>query len=275
MTYFDFLLRFLVVPILVLLAVARWDATRGRRLPVLLRGYPSWLPLGAHALIALIYTTPWDNYLVATRVWWYQPGLVTGVVIGYVPLEEYCFFILQPLLTGLWVLFLARRLPAREASVAHPGRLRVISAAVVGVVWLVSVAQVIGGGAGTYLGLLLAWALPPVIAQLAFGADILWKYRRLLALVIIPATLYLCLADALAIDGGTWTINPAQSFNLFLGGLLPVEEAVFFLMTSVLIALGVVLMLARESRERLPPGLRRRLEREPSTKTGIKVTERA
>lgn len=274
MTYFGFLLRFLVVPILLLLVVARWDTLRGRLLPAVLRGYPSWLPIAAHALIALIYTTPWDNYLVATRVWWYQPGLVTGVVFGYVPLEEYCFFILQPLLTGLWVLFLARRIPVSASPVARPGRARVVSVAVVGVVWVVSVIQVLAGGAGTYLGLLLAWALPPVMGQLLFGADILWKYRRLLLLAIVPATLYLCVADALAIDGGTWTINPAQSLNIFLGGVLPIEEAIFFLMTNVLIALGVVLMLARESRERLPASLRQRLE-PSSRKSGINVSESA
>ncbi len=273
MTYFGFLLRFLVVPIGLLLLLALRDAARGRRLPAALRGSPAWLPLGANALIALIYTTPWDNYLVATRVWWYQPGLVTGVVFGYVPLEEYSFFLLQPLLTGLWLLLLARRLPSGDLLAAHPGRLRALSAAVVVGVWVVSVIQVLAGGAGTYLGLLLAWALPPVIGQLAFGADILWKHRRLLVLTIVPATVYLCLADALAIDGGTWTINPTQSLNVLLGGVLPVEEAIFFLMTNVLIALGVVLMLAPESRERLPLALRRRAA--ARSKSSIKITKRA
>ena len=48
-----------------------------------------------HMLLALIYTTPWDNYLVANRVWWYDPALVTGITLAWVPLEEYAFFLLQ------------------------------------------------------------------------------------------------------------------------------------------------------------------------------------
>src|SRR5205085_4477808 len=59
--------------------------------------------------IAVVYTTPWDNYLVASGVWYYDPRLVLNVTLGYVPLEEYLFFILQTCLTGLVVFWLWRR----------------------------------------------------------------------------------------------------------------------------------------------------------------------
>jgi lycopene cyclase domain-containing protein len=68
------------------------------------------MAIGLHVVIALVYTTPWDNYLVATNVWWYDPELVTGIVIGWVPIEEYTFFILQPILGGLWIFFLRNRM---------------------------------------------------------------------------------------------------------------------------------------------------------------------
>jgi len=55
------------------------------------------------AVIAVIYTTPWDNFLVARGVWHYDPSLVWNITLGYVPLEEYLFFILQTCLTGLFV----------------------------------------------------------------------------------------------------------------------------------------------------------------------------
>jgi len=61
------------------------------------------------ATIAVVYTTPWDNYLVATRVWYYDPRLVLNIPLGYVPLEEYLFFILQSFLTGLFALYLWQR----------------------------------------------------------------------------------------------------------------------------------------------------------------------
>ncbi len=60
-------------------------------------------------LIALVYTTPWDNYLAASGVWYYDARLVLKIVLGYVPIEEYLFFILQTILTGLFVLWLWRR----------------------------------------------------------------------------------------------------------------------------------------------------------------------
>ena len=99
MTYFGFLLRFLVIPILLLLFV-NW---REKNKPTL--GFDeskAWRSILLHILIAVVYTTPWDNYLVATGVWYYNPDLVTGIVFGYVPLEEYTFFVLETLMIGLW-----------------------------------------------------------------------------------------------------------------------------------------------------------------------------
>jgi lycopene cyclase domain-containing protein len=98
MTYLQFLLIFVCVP-LVLLA---WQLRRHLR-----RVHLSML-IGL-ATIALVYTTPWDNYLVATRVWYYDPMLVLNLRLGYVPIEEYAFFILQTFLTGLFAIWLWQR----------------------------------------------------------------------------------------------------------------------------------------------------------------------
>lgn len=251
MTYFGFLGVFLMIPILLLWGVAVYDARRGRKLPAALRTWPAWIIILTHVIIALVYTTPWDNYLVATGVWWYDPALVTGIIIGYVPIEEYTFFVLQPILTGLWLMLLARHLPVREVSSRSGVRVRRAATAAVGLVWLVSVGILAGGWQpGTYLGLLLVWALPPVMLQLAFGADILWRHRRLVLLGILPMTLYLSAADKLAITSGTWTINPEQSLDMLLLGRLPVEEFLFFFMTNTLIVMGVTLFTAADSKAR-------------------------
>jgi lycopene cyclase domain-containing protein len=111
---------------------------------------------------------------------------------------------------------------------------------------------------GNYLALELVWALPPIALQLAFGADILWRYRRLVLLVIISLTLYLSATDALAITLGTWTINPEKSLDLLIAGLLPIEEFLFFLLTTTLITFGIVLVMAQESHARFGT-IRRRL----------------
>ncbi len=220
----------------------------------------AWSPAAAiflHVVIALIYTTIWDNYLVATRVWWYDPALVTGLTIAYVPIEEYTFFILQPILAGLWLLFLLRHLKLRSWSAQEtwqtwPSATTWAVVAVSAVIWLGSVFLLASGWQpGIYMGLELAWAVPPIAMQVAFGADILWRYRRLVALVIIPLTLYLSIADAIAIAGGIWTISPQKSVGLLLGGILPVEEFLFFLLTTTLVTFGVTLVLAQASQERI------------------------
>lgn len=257
MTYFGFLALFLGLPILLLTTAARRDGRRGRRLPLSLGAFSPAAVILFHVLVALLYTTPWDNYLVATGVWWYDPALVTGVTFGWVPLEEYVFFILQPILTGLWLLFAARRLSfegenGRQAYQARRA-LRWAAVVVAGLIWTAAVAILVARWQpGTYLALELGWALPAIMLQLAFGADILWHRRRLVLLALLPPTLYLAAADAMAIGAGTWTIDPAQSVGLYLGGVLPVKEFVFFLLTNTLVVFGVTLALSRESARRLP-----------------------
>lgn len=259
MTYADFLLRFLVVPIALLSVLIYRDRRKRRALPVTLRLLPPGLALTALAVIAVTYTTPWDNYLMATGVWWYDPALVTGVTLGWVPLEEYGFFVLQTALTGLWLLFLAPRLRAAPAFRSRRD-LRVGSVAVVGAVWVASIAALVAGWQpGRYLALELAWALPAVALQLAVGADILWRYRRLVVPAIVSATLYYSAMDALAIHSGTWTINPELSLGMMLGGVLPLEEAIFFLLTNTLLVFGLVLALAQETADRLPASMMRAL----------------
>ena len=111
---------------------------------------------------------------------------------------------------------------------------------------------------GTYLGLELSWALLPIMLQVGFGADILWRYRRLVFWTLVPMTLYLSAADSLAIGWETWTINPAQSTGILIGNL-PIEEFIFFLLTNTLISFGITLILAEESHERLAV-IRKRLQ---------------
>ena len=102
------------------------------------------------------------------------------------------------------------------------------------------------------MALILAWALPPIALQFAFGADILWRYRVLVLTTIAVPTFFLAMADTLAIQIGIWTISPEQTLGLYLPGGLPLEEFLFFLVTNVLVTFGVTLALAQESRSRVP-----------------------
>jgi len=252
MTYFGFLIRFLIVPIILLGIVTIIDYRNKRTIPTAFNATPFWMAIGLHIFIALAYTTLWDNYLVATRVWWYDPVLVTGITIGYVPIEEYIFFVLQPLLAGLWLGFLLRRIRMPDEVTPLRARNRWIPLGLLGIIWLVSLILLIYGGAEwTYITLELVWALPPIALQIAFGGDILTRHIRLVLLTILPLAVYLSAMDAIAINAGTWTINPDKSLELLIGGILPLEEFLFFLLTNTLVTFGIVLFLAQESWVRL------------------------
>lgn len=252
MTYFGFLARFIVPPLAVFALLAVWDWRSKGPLPPDLRGQPALIVLLAHVIVAVLYTTPWDNYLVATGVWWYDPALVTGLTLGWVPIEEYTFFVLQTVLTGSWLIWLARRVrPVSEEVPARPALRRWVTAGL-GVLWVAALAAWLAHWPpATYLAITLTWALPPVMLQTGFGADILWHQRRLVAAAVLIPTLYLAGIDALAIDSGTWTISPTQSSGVLIGGMLPLEELVFFLVTNMLIGFGMVLVLATESHHRV------------------------
>jgi lycopene cyclase domain-containing protein len=100
-------------------------------------------------------------------------------------------------------------------------------------------------GHGTYLLFELTWALPVIAIQWLVGPGCLWASRRLLLSAVGVVTLYLSLADALAITGGIWSISPARTLGLSLGPL-PLEEALFFLVTNVMVVQSIVLIRSDE-----------------------------
>ena len=245
MTYFGFLAAFILFPIFALSSFAIWEQRKGKSIndPKIASA------IVIHMILALLYTTPWDNYLVATGVWFYNPRLVSGLVLGYVPIEEYTFFLLETWFAGLWWQIIAQQTTSLEAF-KPSARLRLGFIAVAALIWLGSTFIFLNHWQPmTYLSIILFWAIPPMIPQLAFGADILWHQRKLLAWTILPMGLYLSLADSLAIASGTWTINPVQSSGIFIGKL-PLEESVFFFATVTLISFGMSLLTAKESRSR-------------------------
>ena len=244
MTYAGFLGLFLGLPIGLLgLAVLVRYRRGGLSAHVIRRGA---VAAAVHAGVALAYTTPWDNYLVSRGVWAYDPGRVLGVRIGLVPLEEYVFFLLQPWLAGFWLLA-----GWSEASAGPSRSVGLCRAAtgVVGAAWAGSVAVVLSGEPKTaYVALILAWGLLPLGLQMWAGADLLlgrpWELLKRWA----PPTLWLWGADSLAIGWGIWRLDPKQTLGAgFLG--LPLEEAVFFGLTNLLLVGGQTLMLELKGRD--------------------------
>lgn len=105
-------------------------------------------------------------------------------------------------------------------------------------------------GQATYLVLELAWALPVIAVQWLAGPGCLWNSRWLLLAAVGAATVYLSLADAFAIAHGIWSISPTRTLAIDIGPL-PLEEAIFFLATNVMVVQAIVLLRSDEPRLRL------------------------
>lgn len=53
-------------------------------------------------------------------MWYYNPQLVTGIVLGYVTIKEYTFFVLETLFAGLRWWLLTRRINLKGRNLFHP-----------------------------------------------------------------------------------------------------------------------------------------------------------
>jgi lycopene cyclase domain-containing protein len=232
LTYLDFLAVFLLVPLSVLcLGTVVYGPRERPALSVRVGG------IAVIIVLALAYTIPWDNYLIAEGVWWYGDGRVTATV-WLAPIEEYLFIVLQSVLVAVWTFQLAGPV---DDTVGHTWRDRGLGAFAGLLVAAVGGASLLAGGPTYYLGAILLWAGPVFALQWAVG----WRYllrvrRRVLAAVGVPVV-YLCAIDRVAIAGGIWTISPDHTTGLAVAGL-PIEEATFFLVTSTFVVQGLVLL---------------------------------
>lgn len=262
MRYFGFLARFVVIPLIIIRLILWFDKNKNRSEtqtdePLKTNWSENQVLIG-HAITAVSYTTIWDNYLVARGIWGYDKNLVNGMRIGWVPIEEYSFFVLQTLLTGSWMQFIARKLEPESATTPmNPTYARYAPVLGLGAIWILAARSLIKPETrDNYLGLILAWALPPIMFQIGFGGDILWRNRKLLAASILPSTAYLGFSDSLAIEAGTWHINPDKTIKVDVIPNLPFEELLFFFLTNVLLSFGVTLVQSKESENRLPESIK-------------------
>jgi lycopene cyclase domain-containing protein len=161
--------------------------------------------------------------------------------IGYVPIEEYLFFVLQPLLTGLvFYHFYSRLQPSKEEISSFPSWGGFVAFSALTALGVISLLW--GSHNNLYLGLVLTWSCPLLAGMWLYGGEVLWAHRRILFYAVGLSTLYLWAADAIAIHLGIWTISEDATLGLKVGSL-PLEEALFFLVTNLLVTKGILLLL--------------------------------
>jgi lycopene cyclase domain-containing protein len=236
MSYVVFLVLFVLIPSAGLLLLLKGRGLEKTN-PGLLRWH--WKGTAILAAIAFLWTTPWDNYIVAQGVWSYGADRVLAV-IGYVPLEEYGFFILMPLFnSALFACLFLEKASVRSGWREGQIKSRLFAFAI-GAVLMALAAKLHSGESYTYLSAILLWFVPPLVLQWVFDPQALLNRLGVLLPATLLPTLYFSVVDGFAIQQGIWTIHAATRTGLEMG-LLPVEEACFFFITSLLLAQGLIL----------------------------------
>lgn len=89
---------------------------------------------------------------------------------------------------------------------------------------------------------LMGWIMPILLLQWIIGFRIFVRNWRSLAVPTVGGLIFYSLIDSVAVSQAIWHFDPAQNLGLFLGPL-PLEEVLFFGLTSLLVAQSLVLFL--------------------------------
>jgi 15-cis-phytoene synthase/lycopene beta-cyclase len=81
--------------------------------------------------------------------------------------------------------------------------------------------------------------MPVLMLQLFFAFEYLWHQRNFLVVVVGLSTVYLWMVDTIAIGNGAWSISEEATTGILLNPSLPLEEALFFLLTNCMVACGL------------------------------------
>jgi len=203
-------------------------------------------------LAVMIFTTPWDNLAAKWGIWGF-PREKYSLRLGYLPVEEYAFFLLQSVNVMLAVRALFRFFPdwqTRQETGVGKWTLICLAASVIPWIFVALQLHWLRQKAGLRVNyaIHLAWFLPVIYAQWILAPPLFWNHAGLLALVTTAFGVYYTLADLAAVRAGTWFFDEKQITGLKLGGVLPWEEIVFFFLTSLLVAQSYLLLLPSDLR---------------------------
>lgn len=241
LTYLRFHLIF-NIPLLILLAALNlpqsWTANEA-------------FAFGLVLLAAMIFTTPWDNLAAKWGIWGF-PREKYSLRIGYLPVEEYAFFLLQSVNVMLTVRLLFRFFPDwQTGQETEIGKWTLICLGISALVWVIIGLQLRWlrrkTGPSANYAIHLAWFFPVIYAQWVLAPWLFFTHAGLLALVTTAFGFYYTLADLAAVRAGTWFFDEKQITGLKFG-VLPWEEIAFFFLTSLLVAQSYLLLLPSDQR---------------------------
>jgi len=208
--------------------------------------------IGFVLLAVMIFTAPWDNLAAKWGIWGFPRGKYS-IRLGYLPVEEYAFFLLQSANVMLALRALFHFFPDWQiGQEIEVGKFTLICLAASLIPWTFVAIQLRWlrrkSGPRVNYAIHLAWFLPVVYAQWILAPPLFSGHVGLLVLVTAAFGIYYVLADLVAVRAGTWFFDEKQITGVKLGGILPWEEIAFFFLTSLLVAQSYLLLLPDDMR---------------------------
>jgi len=207
---------------------------------------------GLVLLAVMVFTTPWDNLAAKWGIWGF-PREKFSLRIGYLPVEEYAFFLLQSANVMLALRAVFHFVPDWQlGQEAEIGKWTLICLAASVIPWFFVAFQLYWlrrkAGPRVNYAIHLAWFLPVIYAQWILAPPLFFGHAALIALVTGAFGVYYTLADLAAVRAGTWFFDEKQITGVKLAGVLPWEEIAFFFLTSLLVAQSYLLLLPGDLR---------------------------
>jgi lycopene cyclase domain-containing protein len=94
----------------------------------------------------------------------------------------------------------------------------------------------------TYFLHLVGWTAPIFAAQWLLVRPILRQNFREVLLASLIGTVFFSAIDSFAVRSAIWFFDPKQILGIFVGPL-PIEEVLFFFLTSLLVSQSLVVLL--------------------------------
>ncbi|MBV9392376.1 MAG: lycopene cyclase domain-containing protein, partial [Verrucomicrobia bacterium] len=193
-------------------------------------------------VIVMVFTSPWDSYAVSKGFWGFAQGQHV-IRLGFLPIEEYLFFVLQTVEVFLLTHCAAFLLQFRSAHTPSITSL-MVPLVFFAIAWIVLGLAVAGHllPKHHYLFHLLYWFSPVLVFQWLLAGRLLWTNALTILLPAIFVGSWLSFGDMVAIQENIWFFDESQILGIKLKGI-PVEEILFFCLTSLLIAQSYVMLL--------------------------------
>lgn len=235
MTYLGFHLRFngLFLATLILLNLGTsWTAAEA----------PAW---GLVLFAVMVFTSPWDNWAVAKGIWGF-PRERFSLQIGWLPIEEYAFFVIQTVNVMLSTRLLLHLFPQIRSHVVTEFSLANVS---------VTGGFLIGWAMlwfwvkrlplrFQYTRHLLYWFMPVIILQWFLAGSLFLSHAALIFGITFFWGSYYTWADWKAVKAGVWHFDEKQITGIKWRRILPIEEIAFFYLTSWLVTQSYLMLLS-------------------------------